>query len=713
MFTVQSFGADITTNLEVTPNVILDSGAPVLSQTEHEEFNISSYKDFADATSDLLVSKLMNSTDGAVYTGSNHDWEILQLLSSTANYYWAISALNSSYHATNNETYANYLSRAAIHMIDRFMDPLYPGFYINDYSNPEVGQTKRAGVQAYAYWALDIAEKVNATLDFTAEKQSAITCLTDVLYDDVYGGFHFFTMRNGSLTIPPYFFEIYPNDGKRLDHLALGADVLYDAGVASGNTTLIDIADEALNFLYVRMRYYFEAQYVGLRLAVDRDGAILVLAEGLRPGHTVVTDINAIAMRALLKGYLTTGNTTYLELAEDTFDALLTFNWDSTFGGWFAETLDGVPYDPLDDEDVKYFKYSEIQFQMVLTLEMMYEISLEQLPLQLTIDILDLVLLNLWEEVDEGFVRNGNQEWDVLDEVWEQHFTAVQAQGILSLYRMAGYGLPIVSNVRIQPISPRPHDPIGFIATALDSDGINMVYVNYTTNTNGTLESHIVILESNPIASGVYNNTIAPLPDQTSCNFIVVANDTTGREFIAGSYFFIVEADTFAPVVTLSAIFPTDEVRVGDDVTIEFEVFEHPSHSWVWTCQLWWRVNSAPSFTRTNMTYVGLDGNRHLLYQINIGQFNAGDKVEFEGHIEDEAGNIGISMRHILTILGPEMNVTPISAWQIGLGVALVAAPGAYYGYNRFRKRDYVNVQKEGKRAARKKARRRGPRRRR
>lgn len=683
----------------------------VLSQDT--EFNVSSYYEFAEATMDILVARLMNLSTGVVYHASDADWENYQVYSSTANYYWMISALKRAFQTTSNVTFKTAISRAAVTMVETFLDPVYPGFYVNNYTYPEVKTTKRAGVQAYAYWALQMAESVNTTLDFTAEKQSAISCLTDILYDETYGGFYFFTMRNGSLSIPAFIDEFYPNDGKRLDHLALGAAALYDAGFASGNSTLTDIAEDALNFLITEMKSYFEMEFVGFGIAVQRDGTAVSVDPGYRPGHAVVTDSNAIAMRTLLKGYNMTGNAIYFDLAEDLFEALLVNNWDGESGGWFEETVDGEPFDPdpTDGIDARFYKYSEIQFQMIIALEELYEGTLNQFPLRIVIDTLELVLTKLWEPVDEGFVRNGNREWIVPEELWEIHYTTVQSQGVLCLERIWRYGLPFVSNVRIQPTNPRPHDIIDFIATAHDTDGISIVYVNYTMNHDGNETNGILKLSEHPQIGNVYNSTLGNIPDQTSCNFFVVANDTTGREFIAGSYYFIVRADTFPPVVNLRAIYPQDEVRIGDDVIIDFEVYEFPEHSFVYNCELWWRVNSG-SFSVVNMTFMGVEED-HLVFRYNLGQFQAGDKLEFEGRILDESGNVGVSLRHLLTVLGSAVNITPIAAWQIAAVAGLIAAPGFGYMYVRGRKREYSEVQKEGKKAAKKRARRRGPRRRR
>jgi hypothetical protein len=685
----------------------------VQNLSQESEYNVSSYYDFAEATMDILVSRLMVFSTGDVFHASDSDWEIYELYTSTANYYWLIAALARAYHITGNETYKTAVTRAAMTMVETFLDTSYPCFYVNNYSLYEVRTTKRAGVQAYAYWALELAESVNSTLDFTAEKQSAISCLTDFLYDETYGGFFFFTMRNGSLSVPAYIDEVYPNDGKRLDHLALGATALFDAGIATGNSTLLQMAEHALNFLRNKMKYYFEMEYAGLKLAVERDGGAITLEDGIRPGYAIVTDINAIAMRALLKGYETTGNSTYLTLVEDTLASLLANNWDTEFGGWFEVTVDGEPYDPdpIDGIEARYYKYTEIQFQMILALEELYETTLEQFSLRIVIDTLELILTNLWESVDEGFVRNGDREWFIPEHLWEIHYTAVQSQGVLALERIWSYGLPFVSNVRIQPTNPRPNDIIDFIATAHDSDGISMVYVNYTMNHDGNETNGILILSEHPLIGNVYNSTIENLPDQTSCNFVVVANDTTGREFIAGSYYFIVRVDTFPPVVSLRAIYPIDEVRIGDDVIIDFEVYEFPSHSFVYICELWWRVNSG-AFSVVNMTFMGIDEDL-LIFRYNLGQFQAGDQVEFEGRIKDEAGNIGVSARHRLTILGPNVNITPIAAWQIAAAAGLIIAPGFGYMYTKNRKRGFKEAQREGKKAAKKRARRRGPRRRR
>ena len=680
-----------------------------MSLSQDEEFNMSSYHDFAYAAVDVLVSKLINITDGTVFHAGNANWELIQQLSSLADYYWTILALSRAYEMSNNVTYSIILSRAAERMVDIFLDPIYPGFYVNEYSSFEARTTKRPGIQAYAYWALEAAESVNASLDFTSEKGSALRCLTDILYDPVYGGFYFFVMRNGSLTVPEYFFEIYPNDGKRLDHLVLGAAALYDAGTSMGNSTMIAIAEHAVSFMLIEMKHYYDMTFGGLRLAVARNGGPLVVEEGLRPAHTVVTDINAMAIRTLLKGYELTGNSTYLDTADDVFYALLRDSWDTQSGGWFAETLDGEPFDPTNDKDVKYYKYSEIQFQMVIALERLYEITDSQLFLQLIIDTLDLVLARLWEPVDEGFVRNGNQDWLTPDEEWQIHYTAVQAQAIVALEQIWSYGLPIISNVRVAPTNPRPDDYIDFIAIVLDGDGVDCVYVNCTLNVDGNETIMILELYENSQVGGVYNNSISPLADNCRVNFIVVANDTLGKEFIAGSYFFIVRKDTFAPSITLRAINPANEVKVGDDVIIDMNTYEFPLHSGVYYCELWWYVNQAP-FIPVNMTPIGVDGD-NVVWRINLGQFHGGDRLTFFARSEDESGNIGESITYQLTILGPP--ITPISAWQLLTLVGLVSAPGVGYLWARSRKSNYRRAQREGKKAAKRKSRRRGPRRRR
>ena len=140
----------------------------------------------------------------------------------------------------------------------QFLDDEYPGYGVNLFAPEESRSTKRAGIQAYAWYALSIAEKVNSSLDFTSEKQSAIDCITDFLYDDLYGGLYFFTLRNGSLDVPAYMFEVYPNDGKRLDHLSLGAMALFDAGIETGNSTLIAMGNSSLDFMLQHMKYSFQ-----------------------------------------------------------------------------------------------------------------------------------------------------------------------------------------------------------------------------------------------------------------------------------------------------------------------------------------------------------------------------------------------------------------------------------------------------------------------
>lgn len=708
MLNALTLGANITVSPEYRLDIRENARVTVLSQDE--EYNISSYQDFTEASIDVIFDKLLNFTDGTVFHSGDAIWEIYQLNTSLTSYYWFIAAISRAYEITGNQTYSIGVSRAATKMVDLFLDPVYLGFYVNQLSAPELAKTKRPGVQAYAYWALDAAESVNATLDFTAEKASAIRCLTEMLYDPVYGGFYFYTLRNGSLSVPDWFFEIYPNDGKRLDHLALSATLLYDVGTSTGNSTLISMADQAMSLMVANMKYYHDMELMGLKLAVARDGGPVVVEEGLRPAHTIVTDINAIALRALVKCYETTGNTTYIDTAFDIFDAILANNWDTVEGGWFAETLDGIPFDPKFDEDVRYYKYSEIQFQIILALEDLYEATDSMFPIRMVIDTLELVLARLWEPVDEGFISNSNQEWAVINPLWEIHYTAVQAQAILSLERIWNYGLPIVSHVRISPTNPRPEDVITFAATALDADGIDSVYVNYTSTVGSNVTTGVLPLFASPSISGVYNNTIGVLEDDASVNFFVVANDTTGRVFIAGSYYFLVRADTFAPAAYLKTIYPVDEVRVGDEVIIDIETKEFPIHSHTTHCELWWRVN-AGSFTPENMTLIGVDGDS-LIWRINLGEFRGGDRIDFYCQVTDESGNVGGSILYQLTVLGPSTNFTPFSTFQILAAVGLISAPAIGYTYARMKKRDTGAAQREGKKAARKRARRRGPRRR-
>ncbi len=91
------------------------------------------------------------------------------------------------------------------------------------------------------------------------------------------------------------------------------------------------------------------------------------------------------------------------------FETLIDNNWDAESGGWFAEVVDGEPYDPLEDEDVKFYKYSEIQFQMIVALEDLYEATDSIYPIRMVIDTLELTLGHLWDPGVEGFVSNGNQ----------------------------------------------------------------------------------------------------------------------------------------------------------------------------------------------------------------------------------------------------------------------------------------------------------------
>lgn len=700
--------ANITINHEYRLNSIENTRTNILSQ--NPEYNISSYKNYMDATLDIMLAKHLNMTTGVVFHSVTEDLSKYSVETGLSSYYWVIYALSNAYISSNNETYKTVMSRVANKMVSIFMDPIYPGFYVNQYSEFELNLTKRAGIQAYAYWALEIAESTNSSLDFSTEKESALRCLTDMLYDPINGGFYFYTLRNGSLDVPTYYSEVYPNDGKRLDHLALAATLLYEVGWSSGNSTLIDMADNAMSFMINHMKYSYNFEFMGLKLAVNRTGGSIDVNEYDRVARSVVTDINAMAIRALIKGYEITGNQIYLDLANQVFEALFAHNWDGVNGGWFAEVVDGEPYDPLDDEDVKFYKYSEIQFQMILAMEDLYEITNSVYPIRIVIDTLELVLGNLWDTEDEGFVCNSNQVWEYFNLDWEIHYTVVQAQAAVSLDCAWNYGLPIVTHVRITPTNPRPQDTIYFTVTAFDEDGIDTVLVNYTMR-NGSNETQAMFpLIAHPSIGGLYNASIENLTDGTAVNFEVFANDTTGQMFIAGIYFFAVREDTFAPIAQLHAIYPTDEVRVGDDVIIDFETYEFPLHSITNSCKLWWRLNSAP-YTVDDMGLIGSMDN-WLIWQIELGQFHERDEIAFFCLVTDESGNVGESRMYVLTILGPAMNITSFSMFQILATIGLIAAPGVGYAYTRIRRRDLGAAQREGKKEARKRARRRGPRRR-
>ncbi len=706
-------GADISVSGNYRFDLNETTKPAIISQ--ESEYNISSYLNYAESTADLMLAKHVNLPTGIVFHSLTRDLSQYSLETSLSSYYWAIAALIDEYSRTNNETYKLAISRVATKMVEIFYDPMYPGFYTTQIATtPELEASKRPGIQAYAYWALELAEATNASLDFSTEKESALRCLTDTLYDPVNGGFYFYTLRNGSLDVPIYYtelFEVYPNDGKRLDHLALAATLLFEVGHSSGNTTLLNMADRALSFMISKMRWFHDMELTGLVLAVDRDGDAVSVQSGDRVARSVVTDINAIAIRALLEGYTTTGNQTYLDTANDVYEALFEYSWDGANGGWYAETVDGEPYDPLDDEDVKFYKYSEIQFQMILTLADLYEVTDSIYPIRMIIDILELVLEHLWDLDYEGFVSNGNQIWDVIGEEWGVHYTTVQALAIISLERVWNYGLPIVSRVRINPTNPRPQDSIYFSATVIDDDGIDTVFINYTMS-NGNNESiGIIPLLSHPTIGGVFNNTLEPLEDGTSVNFEVFANDTTGRVFIAGIYFFMVRIDTFPPIVELHATYPKDSIYAGDNVVIDIESYEFPEQSHTNSCEFIWRLFDTP-YSYENMTPIGIiDGK--IIWRIQLGSFNAGDQISFFSRVMDEAGNIGESRVYQLTILAPVYPISPINAFQLIAAAGLVAAPGVGYLYTKRRKSGYREAQREGKKEAKKRARQRGSSRRR
>ncbi|MFX0045455.1 MAG: hypothetical protein ACFE8Z_06380 [Candidatus Hermodarchaeota archaeon] len=695
-----------------TPHNLVEP--PCVVSQEQTQYNVSSYHDFALATSDVLANKLVLTNDGTVWHYGFPDWgPVFGWAPSLADYYWAISGLARAYNMTANATLSVIASRVANKMVSAFMDTEYPGFFVNLYNPDElVAHSKRPGVQVYAYYALATAESLNSSLDFTAEKQNALRCLTDTLFDATYGGFRFLTYRNCTLDDEGDALELYPNDGKRLDHLALAAELLFDVGDSTGNSTMLSMAESSLSFMISSMACYNNSDYNGFQLATNRTGGEPSVPSTERPARSVATDINAMAIRSLLKGYEVTGNSTYLEWAEDTHDALLKGHWDTMNGGWYTELVDGdlwVPPDP-DYEETEDYKYSEIQFQMVLAEELLYEATDNLFYIRLVIDTLDIALAKFWDKEGGGFYTHGDATFSVLTDDWKSHYTGVQSLALLSLERVWGYGLPIVSYVRVSPTNPRPMDPVTFVVTATDSDGIDTVLVNYTSSLPGSENVTIIELLPNPEFGGVYNTTIEPLANGTRVNFVVIANDTLGNVFIAGSYFFISRVDVWGPVVLLRAIYPSDEVRVGDTVVVEFGTYEFPTHSVIELFQIYWKVN-AGAYEPMNMTAVDVDG-QYIVWVANLGNnFREGDVISYYCLAVDESGNTGQSAFYRLTILGPVIFVTPWSPWQVAATIGLVAAPGVGYGLTRIRRQRAMAAQRELKKEARKRSRKKRPRR--
>ena len=707
-------------------SVILIEDMPYPAQ-EETQFNVSSYYDFAVATSEIMIENLVDAEYGTVFHLGLDDWSATAWTAlggsipaqSLVDYYWAIASMSRVYHMTGetNTTLSETITRVAYTMNDLFLDSSYPGYFVyraigSAHLSPaiiDILESKRAGTQAYAYFALSMAESVNTTLHFEAEKASAIRALTDILYDDAYGGLSFIAYRNGSITDD--ILETYPNNGKRLDHIAQGALALFDAGIEYSNSTMISMAENSVDFMISHMSQYNGSIFQGFKIATNRSGGVPSVNPLSRPPSVVVTDLNAMAIRTLLGGYQITGNGTLLAWAEKAHDALLSNNWDQTFGAWYAETLNGVPYAPSDYAGTELYKATEIQFQMVRAEEDLYEATLDTFYIQLVIDTLDIALSKLWDKTYGGFYSNGDQEFNVFDEEWMYHYTGVQALGMLALERIWSYGLPVVSYVRVTPTNPRPIDDITFLATVLDSDGVDTVLANCSiSDGNGTSVTLIELAPSSEFV-GVYNATIESMSDGSQVNFVIVANDTLGKTFIAGSYYFTVREDIWAPVVLLRNIYPSDEVRVGDDVIVEWGTYEFPTHCSLVSFQLYWKVNDGV-YEPKNLTLVGTD-EQYLVWQAELGVFDEGDVISYYSVAVDESDNVGQSAFYRLTILGQPIFVTPWSQWQTFAAIGLVVAPGVGYGITRMRRERSLSTQRELKKEARKRSTKKRPRRRR
>jgi hypothetical protein len=186
-------------------------------------------------------------------------------------------------------------------------------------------------------------------------------------------------------------------------------------------------------------------------------------------------------------------------------------------------------------------------------------------------------------------------------------------------------------------------------------------------------------------------------------NFYVIANDTLGNDFIVGVYHFVVRVDIWEPAIILRQIYP-DEVWGGDEVTLEFGTYEYPLHSATLFVRLSWKLNTG-FYEYVNMSLIGFDEN-DLVWQSNLGAFQAGDVIAYYAEAFDESGNVGVSSFYRLTILDATVYVSPLAAWQILAAIGLISAPGAGFAYIWSRKRYAREQQRTLKKEARKRGRR-------
>jgi hypothetical protein len=163
-------------------------------------------------------------------------------------------------------------------------------------------------------------------------------------------------------------------------------------------------------------------------------------------------------------------------------------------------------------------------------------------------------------------------------------------------------------------------------------------------------------------------------------------------------------------VVLLRQTYPADEILAGEDVFIEFSIYEYPIHSIIISCQLFWKVNDGV-YTPLNMTWYDIDG-EYMLWLVDIGNFNGDDVVSFYCLAVDESLNVGASAFYRLTILSGRP-ISPGAGWQTIAAIGLVIAPGIGYGFARLRRERAMSTQRILKKEARTRSTKKRPRRRR
>ncbi len=225
--------------------------------------NFSYYYNYSIPNLEYILTHLFNKSNYGVYHWCFENGSLPSTLkisdfnSSTEqiSFYQAytILALLDAYNLTNN---ASYLNNYAIPMLNFLITTLWDAdnnsFYRTYYYNGQIDTEKESWYQQWPIIALLEAYKTTGNITYAQYANKSLNFLLTYLYDDLYGGFYHYSLKNGSIPVPKGY-------TKYLTHQGGGISAITKAVTILNNFSLID--DYLVPTLDFIIRYLWNSNY--------------------------------------------------------------------------------------------------------------------------------------------------------------------------------------------------------------------------------------------------------------------------------------------------------------------------------------------------------------------------------------------------------------------------------------------------------------------